>query len=122
MRRAVTVALASAATLVVSGLLLVGLRVQQVHLGYQLDTLRSERTRVEMLIRQLEVEVATLRSPARVEARARQLGLTSPSREQVRVAREFVIGSTGLAAERSRMASVTAPSRSEPFLRSPLQR
>src|SRR5262249_10461577 len=74
------------------------LRVQQVHLGYQLDTLRAERARLEMLLRQLEVEVATLRSPARIEMRGRQLGLTAPTQRQIRIAREVLAGGSGQAA------------------------
>lgn len=97
--------LAAALVLVLCGLGVVGLRVQQVHLGYQLDGLRAERARLEAQLRQLEVQVATLRSPGRIEARARQLGLTTPTRDQIRMAREFVAGTTGLAAERNRMAS-----------------
>jgi cell division protein FtsL len=105
-RRSLGAALAISAVLVGSALGVVGLRVQQVHLAYQLDAMRAERTRTETLIRQLEVEVATLRSPLRVEQRARQLGLTVPSREQVQLAREFVSGTTGLAAaQRSRVAA-----------------
>jgi cell division protein FtsL len=106
-RRSLGAALAISAVLVVGALGVVGLRVQQVHLAYQLDAMRSERTRTETLIRQLEIEVATLRSPLRVEQRARQLGLTVPAQEQVRLAREFVSGTTGLAAaQRNRVASV----------------
>ena len=105
-RRSLGAALAISAVLVGGALGVVGLRVQQVHLAYQLDAMRAERTRAETLIRQLEVEVATLRSPLRVEQRARQLGLTVPSREQVQLAREFVSGTTGLAAaQRNRVAS-----------------
>jgi len=97
-RRSLALTLAGAFLLVLSGLAVVGLRVQQVHLGYQIDTLRAERARLEMLLRQLEVEVATLRSPARVEMRARQLGLTTPTQQQIRIAREFVAGGSGQAA------------------------
>ena len=105
--RSLGAALAISAVLVGGALGVVGLRVQQVHLAYQLDALRAERTRTETLIRQLEVEVATLRSPLRVEQRARQLGLTVPSPDQVQLAREFVSGTTGLAAaQRNRVASV----------------
>ena len=51
--------------------------------------------------------MATLRAPARVEQRARQLGLTAPDRQQVRLAREYVPAGTGLAAaHRSRVAVV----------------
>ena len=44
--------------------------------------------------------MATLRSPARVEARARRLGLLAPGRDQMRLAREYVAGGTSLAATR----------------------
>jgi cell division protein FtsL len=95
-----------ALSLVVAALMVVAMRVQQVHLAYQLDSLRAERGRLEGLVRQLEVEVATLRSPRRIEQRARQLGLAPPAPGQVRLAREFVGATTGLAAERNRMASL----------------
>jgi len=91
-RRSVAAALLCSAVLVLGLLVVVGLRVQQVHLAYQLDALRSERARTDVLLRQLEIEVATLRSPGRVESRARALGMTPPAREQVRLAREFVPG------------------------------
>ena len=84
--------------LVVVALVVVAVRVQQVRLAYQLDGLRAERSRVETLIGQLEVQLATLRSPRRVESQARQLGLTAPAPQQVVNAREFVAGSGGLAA------------------------
>jgi cell division protein FtsL len=107
LRRSLAAALLCSAVLVLGLLTVVGLRVQQVHLAYQLDALRSERTRVEVLLRQLEIEVATLRSPGRVETRARQLGMTAPGREQVRLAREYVVGGgSGLAAARSVSGSV----------------
>lgn len=101
LRRSLAVALLGSALLVVGLLVVVGLRVQQVHLAYQLDALRGERARIEVLVRQLEIEVATLRSPGRVETRARQLGMTVPGREQVRLAREYVPGgSSGVASAR----------------------
>jgi cell division protein FtsL len=100
-RRSLAVALLCSAVLVVGLLVLVGLRVQQVHLAYQLDALRGERVRTEVLLRQLEIEVATLRSPGRVETRARQLGMIVPGRQQVRLAREYLPGgSSGLASAR----------------------
>ena len=106
-RRSLVGALLVAAALVGGGLGVVGLRVQQVHLAYELDRLQRERTEVQTAIRQLEVEVATLRAPARVEQRARQLGLAPPERQQVRLAREFVPAGTGLAAaHRSRVAAI----------------
>ena len=106
-RRSLGVALALSAVVVGGALGVVGLRVQQVHLAYQLDAMRVDRARTETLIRQLEVEVATLRSPLRIEQRARQLGLTVPARDQVRAAREYVAGSTGLAAaQRNRVTAM----------------
>ena len=106
-RRSLSTALVISAVLVGSALGVVGLRVQQVHLAYQLDALRAERGRTETLIRRLEIEEATLRSPLRVEQRARQLGLSVPARDQVRLAREYVTGTTGLAAaQRNRVASI----------------
>ncbi len=69
LRRSLAVALLCSAILVMGLLVVVGLRVQQVHLAYQLDALRGERIRTEVLLRQLEIEVATLRSPGRVETR-----------------------------------------------------
>ena len=105
-RRSLVGALLVSAALVGGGLGVVGLRVQQVHLAYQLDHLQRERTQVETAIRPLEVEVAPWQAPARVEQRARQLGLTPPDRQQVRLAREFVTAGTGLAAaHRSRVAA-----------------
>jgi cell division protein FtsL len=105
-RRSLIGALLVSATLVGGGLGVVGLRVQQVHLAYELDRLNRERTQVETAIRQLEVEVATLRAPGRIEQRARQLGLVAPDRQQVRLAREFEAAGTGLAAaHRSRVAA-----------------
>jgi cell division protein FtsL len=107
--------------LVMGGALgLVGLRIEQVQLAYRQDALRAERVRAEEVLRKLQVEVATLRAPGRVESRARQLGMTAPAREQVRLAREFVAGSTGAAgstAERSHLASVSGHPRSEPISR-----
>jgi cell division protein FtsL len=90
-----------AVCLVIAALVVVAVRVQHVRLGYQLDALRAERARVETLIGQLEVQVATLRSPRRLESQARQLGMTVPTPQQVLSAREFVTGAGGLAAARS---------------------
>jgi cell division protein FtsL len=107
-RRSLAATLAISAVLVLAALVVVGVRVQQVHLAYQRDALRAEIVHAETLIRQLEVEVETLRSPLRVEQRARQLGLTVPARDQVRLAREYVTGTTGLAAaERNRAAAAS---------------
>ena len=73
-----------------------------------------------MLLRELEVEVATLRSPARVEMRARQLGLTVPTPQQIRVAREFVAGGSGQAAADGGRVTASLPM-SWGFMRSPLE-
>jgi cell division protein FtsL len=114
-RRSFAAALAISAVLVIGALLVVGLRVQQVHLAYRLDALRVERARTETLIRQLEIEAATLRSPLRVDQRARQLGLTAPARDQVRLAREYVTGTTGLAAaQRNRVEAAVREDRRTP--------
>src|SRR2546427_9991720 len=76
------------------------MRVQQIQLAYRLDELRTQHARAQGNVRQLEIEVATLSSPGRLEARARQLGLVAPGRDQIRLAREYVAGGTGLAATR----------------------
>jgi len=96
--RSVTLALTGALLLVVCALAVVGFRVQSIHLGYRMDALRADHTELTALVQQLEVELATLRSPGRVESRARQLGLTAPARQQVRLAREYVAGGSGVAA------------------------
>jgi cell division protein FtsL len=114
-QRSLTAAALVSALLVGGALGVVALRVQQVHLAYQLDGLRAERERAETLSRQLEVEVATLRSPGRVEAGARQLGMIAPARGQVVLAREFVAGSSGVAAvQRGRMAGIVSGTRGAP--------
>ena len=96
--RSVMLALSGALVVVVCALAVVGLRMQSVHLGYRLDAVRAQRAELTMLLRQLQVELATQRSPARIESRARELGLIMPDREQVRLAREFVPGDSGVAA------------------------
>lgn len=108
-RRTIAVALAAGFALSLTGLGLVGLRVHQVQLGYRLDQLAVERARLEQRLRELEVEVATLRSPARIEGRARQLGLVTPAPSQVRLAREYVTGTTGFAARLRLTASAVPP-------------
>lgn len=119
MRRTLGLALGGGALLIVTGVLVVGLRVQQVHLAYELDGLRAERGRLTTLIRQLEVEVATLKSPGRIEQRARQLGLAAPARQQVRLAREYVAGGAGVTQQVPVMAA-TQPTGA--VARDPLQR
>jgi cell division protein FtsL len=104
--RSVTRALTGALLLVACALAVVGLRVQCVHLGYRLEAVRTERTELAGLLRQLELELATLRSPARVESRARELGLITPASQQVRLAREYIAGDSGVAAARSARGEV----------------
>jgi len=99
-RRILVAALTAAALLVGGALTIVGMRVQQVQLAYRLDEARAQQARAQGNVRQLEIEVATLRSPARVEARARRLGLSPPGRDQMRLAHEYVAGGTRLAATR----------------------
>ena len=104
-RRSLVAAFVVSALLVMGALGVVGLRVQQVHLAYQLERLHHERAEMQSVLRQLEVEVATLKSPGRIEQRARQLGLVSPERAQIRLAREYTANGTGLAAaHKSRVA------------------
>jgi cell division protein FtsL len=55
-----------------------------IQLRYQMEQLESQRTQAAELNQQLHLEVATLRSPMRVDAIARQrLGLTVPVPGQV---------------------------------------
>jgi cell division protein FtsL len=106
-RRSLVAAFAVSALLVMGALGVVGLRVQQVHLAYQVERLHRERAELHTMLRQLEVEVATLKSPGRIEQRARQLGLVSPERAQIRLAREYAAAGTGLAAaHKSRVAGL----------------
>jgi len=57
---------------------------QCIQLRYQLEQLESRRAQAAELNQQLHLEVATLRSPMRVDAIARQqLGLTVPVPAQV---------------------------------------
>jgi len=104
-RRSLVAAFAVSALVVMGALAVVGLRVQQVHLAYQLERLHRERADLQTRLRQREAEVATLKSPGRIEQRARQLGLVSPERAQIRLAREYTAAGTGLAAaHKSRVA------------------
>jgi cell division protein FtsL len=106
-RRALVAAFVACLLLVVGGLAAVGLRVQQVRLAYDLERLHRERAELQTILRQLEVEVATLQAPGRIEQRARQLGLVAPARAQIRLAREFAPTGTGLAAaHKSRVAAL----------------
>ncbi|MBI2554457.1 MAG: cell division protein FtsL [Candidatus Rokubacteria bacterium] len=88
---------AMGATLLISACLvggvlgIVGPKVNQVKLSYQLEQLRGVRGQLEEVNRQLRVELATLRALSRIESKARgELGMLPPSRNQVRMAREYV--------------------------------
>lgn len=67
----------------------VWLRLQVVHLGYELSAARRMQLRLEHEARELEVELATLRDPGRLGDIARhRLGMVEPARGQVVVLRE----------------------------------
>ena len=85
-RRSLVMGLATSALLVAGALTVVGIRVEQIHIAYRLDAIKTDRGRAEDRIRQLEIEVATLSSPSRIEARARQIGLVAAGRDQIRLA------------------------------------
>ena len=67
----------------------VWIQLQSVRLSYELEDLRSLRLEVQEQNRKLHLEVASLRSFSRVDSAARRLGLTQPTRDQIRLAREF---------------------------------
>lgn len=70
--------------LIAAVLVHVWLRLQVVRMGYVLSTTSKLQTRLEQENRELKVEIATLLSPDRLEALARQrLGLTAPEKGQV---------------------------------------
>ena len=107
---------AMGATLLISACLvggvlgIVGLKVNQVKLSYRLEQLRLVRGQLEGVNRQLQVELATLRALARIESKARaELGLLVPSRDQVRMAREYVPGTGGTASLRTAWEEPPAP-------------
>ena len=103
--RAMAASLAWAGVLVALILSVVGLRVQQVRLSYRLDGLRSARAELEERQGRLRVELASLKSLARIEVKARELGMAPPARDQVRLAREFVPGGNGLSSRAPLTAS-----------------
>jgi cell division protein FtsL len=81
-------ALVLGAVLVVLCMLQVWLRLQVTHLGYELSATRDMQLRLEHEQRELEVELATLRDPARLGDLARKrLGMTEPGSGQVVVVR-----------------------------------
>ena len=65
-------------------LLLVWVRLQVVNGGYELSTARRLAHRLEQEQRELEIEIATLTSPRRLETLARErLGMAPPSPGQI---------------------------------------
>jgi cell division protein FtsL len=112
--RAMAAALACAGMLVALVLGVVGVRVQQVRLSYRLDGLRAARADLEETRSRLRVELATLKSLARIEGKARaELGMVPPGRDQVRLAREFVPGTSGLTSRAPLTASAEPEAGSE---------
>ena len=62
----------------------VWLRLQVVHLGYELSAARRMQLRLEHEGRELGVELATLRDPGRLgELAHRRLGMIEPGRGQL---------------------------------------
>jgi cell division protein FtsL len=68
----------------------VWLQVQRVRVTYEMEGLRTLKAQIEEQNRKLNLELASLRTFARVDSAARRLGLTEPTKDQVRLAREFV--------------------------------
>jgi cell division protein FtsL len=72
------------AVLVALCLVQVWLQLQVMHLGYELSVARQMQLRLEHERRELDVELATLRDPGRIDALARhRLGMTDPKKGQV---------------------------------------
>ncbi len=65
------------------GLLYAWQHFQCLQLGYQLEELKAEKAQALELNQQLKLETASLSSPMRIDAIARQLGLTAPAPGQV---------------------------------------
>ena len=70
--------------LVVVCVVRVWLRLQTVNVGYELSSARQMQLRLEHERQELDVEIATLRDPARIADIARhRLGMTDPAKGQV---------------------------------------
>ena len=83
-RRLVLAVSVGALAVVAVALLLVWVRLQTVHAGYELSTARRLAHRLEQEQRELEIEVATLTSPRRLEQIARErLGMGPPTPGQI---------------------------------------
>ena len=76
-------ALLLGAALVFLCMLQVWLRLQVLHMGYELSAARAMQLRLEHEQRELQVELATLRDPGRLGERARRIGMVPPSKGQV---------------------------------------
>ncbi len=113
LRRAMMAALACTA-LVVGGVVgVLAVKVHQTKLSYRMESLRQMRDAAEERVQRLRVEVATLRSHARIEGKARtELGMVSPGRDQVLLAREFVAGGSGIS--RAALPRTAAVERARP--------
>ena len=72
------------AVLIVLGMVKVWLRLQVMHVGYELSAAKEIELRLLHEQRELEVEHATLRDPRRIgELARRRLGMTEPRGGQV---------------------------------------
>jgi len=72
------------AVAVVVLMLYVGGKVQIVRLGYRIESLEKEKQELERANRALQIEAASLASPARIEEFAvKKLGMVRPSKENV---------------------------------------
>jgi cell division protein FtsL len=77
-------ALGLGAVLLALCMLHVWLRLQVMHVGYDLSVARQMQLRLEHERRELEVERATLRDPGRIaDVARRRLGMTDPQRGQI---------------------------------------
>ncbi len=74
---------ACGAVLAACGLLYAWQHFQCIQLRYQFEDLQAKRNQATELNQQLRLQVASLRSPERINAIARQLGLTVPVPGQV---------------------------------------
>jgi cell division protein FtsL len=112
--RAMARGLLGAGLVVALVLSVVGLRLQQVRLSYQLDGLRTREAELDETRSRLRVELYSLQSLARIESKARtELGMIPPARDQVLLAREFVSGGGGLSAVAPLTASTDERARQE---------
>ena len=83
-RRRVVSLVFGALVVVAVALLLVWVRLQATHIGYELSAARHLAHRLEQEQRELELEIATLTSPRRLELLARErLGMGPPTPGQI---------------------------------------